>query len=172
MMMIKRKNNFHLSACNNIFLIMFLLLGSYNSLGADNVSFYGSLVEEPCEVNNGMTVTVDFEEVVTTMVDGKNYQKPIRTDINCGQAGNNVLTMSIEGAEVSGAGYGVLQTNKTGLGVKIFVTETGLPVPLNVWIKMLTPTLPKMSAVPIKVSGNALTTGDFSAGATLKIAYQ
>lgn len=87
---------------------------------AVQVNFQGGLVEAlPCTINNGDPIEVDFgDNLVIRNLDGVRYSKPIPYQIDCSAAG--VVRLSFKGAP-SSFDYAAIQTNLTGLGIRILL---------------------------------------------------
>lgn len=142
------------------------------SAQADNMRFYGTLIEPPpCVINGNQPIEVNFgDDVMTSRVDGTSYKKmPIAYQLNCTGLFNNALRMQIEGI---GAGFNnkLLNTNKGNLAIALLNNGTALGV--NSWFNFTYPTKPTLEAVPAKNPTGALTGGAFSATATMKIDYR
>ncbi|MBH3259857.1 fimbrial protein [Serratia marcescens] len=123
----------------------------------------------PCIINNDQPITVEFGEVMTTRVDGNNYKMPVNYTLECTGGSSNALALTITGNAMSSDGT-ALQTNKTGLGVRLL--EGSTPYTINSPIKFTYPSKPELYAVPVQQSGTTLTGGEFSAVATMNVAYQ
>lgn len=124
----------------------------------------------PCVINGDNLIEVKFgDDVMTTRIDGSYKKMPVTYSVECKNAPSNAMKIQIQG---NGAGFdnGVLQTNKSDLGIKIL--RNGSTQPINSWINFTYPNLPKFEAVPVKKSGATLSGGVFSAGATMKVEYQ
>lgn len=123
----------------------------------------------PCTINDDRVIEVDFGDVMTTRVDGKNYKMPVNYTLSCSGSFPNAMKLQVEG-------YGalfdqtVVRTNKTGLGIELRQGDNKLAV--NSWLNFTYPQKPELWAVPVKQSGATLTGGEFTAGATMKVAYQ
>lgn len=123
----------------------------------------------PCTINDERPIEVEFGDVMTTRVDGSNYKMPVNYTLSCSGALSNAMRLQVQG---SGAPFDatVLQTNKTGLGIELRQGESKLAV--NGWLNFTYPNKPELWAVPVKQSSVTLTGGEFTAGATMKVAYQ
>lgn len=129
-----------------------------------------TVVAEPCTINNGNPITVDFgDSVLTTKVDGSNYVKPVDYTLDCADATSDDLKMTISG---TGAGFDgtVLQASQTDLGIRLL--NNGTAMPLNQPLNFSRGTSPVLQAVPVKAPGSKLTAGTFTAVATLAVEYQ
>ncbi|ELY3098567.1 TPA: fimbrial protein [Serratia marcescens] len=123
----------------------------------------------PCTINDDRPIEVDFGDVMTTRVDGNNYKMPVNYALSCSDAWSNAMKLQVNGNGASFDGT-VLQTNKTGLGIELRQGDNKLAV--NSWLNFTYPQKPELWAVPVKQSGTTLTGGEFTAGATMKVAYQ
>lgn len=123
----------------------------------------------PCTINDDRPITVEFGEVMTTKVDGENYKMPVNYTLSCTDASSNAMTLTITGAAMATDGT-ALQTNKTGLGVRLLTGSS--PYVINSKVSFTYPDKPALYAVPIQQSGATLTGGEFSAAATMNVTYQ
>lgn len=123
----------------------------------------------PCVINDDRPIEVEFGDVMTTRVDGDNYKMPVNYMLSCPGAPSNAMKLQVKG---TGAAFDstVLQTNKTGLGIELRQGDSKLAV--NGWLNFTYPNKPELWAVPVKQRGATLTGGEFSAGATMEVAYQ
>ncbi len=128
------------------------------------------LLPPPCTINNNQTIVVDFgDEVMTTRIDGVNYKQSLTYSLQCDIQKSNELKLSIQGS-VAGFGTGLLQTDKSGLGIALY--NGTQPLDLNTWVNYTYPAQLEIYAAPVKQSGVTLTGGVFNASATLLIDYQ
>ena len=136
-----------------------------------NVTISGTvLAPPPCVINGGTTLTVPFGDALqTTRIDGINYQRGVDYKVSCTNPSSNAMTLELKG---TGATFDAksLATSKADLGVKLYVD--GADWPLNTAVKFTYPTLPDVQAVPVKRLGSTLTSGGFTAVATLVVALQ
>lgn len=123
----------------------------------------------PCIINDDRPITVEFGDVMTTGVDGVNYKMPVKYTLSCSGATNNAMSLTIAGNATS-FDNAALQTKKNGLGVRLL--EGSTPYKINSGIKFTYPNTPALYAVPVKQAGVTLTGGEFSAAATMSVAYQ
>ncbi|MEL5591928.1 fimbrial protein [Serratia ureilytica] len=123
----------------------------------------------PCVINGNRTIEVNFGEVMTTRVDGKNYRVPVSYSLSCSGQSKNAMKLQVQG---TGAAFdtSALKTTKTGLGIQMQQGSSNLA--LNSWLNFTYPNTPELWAVPVKQSGVTLSGGEFTAGATMKVAYQ
>nr|WP_273974773.1 fimbrial protein [Serratia ureilytica] len=123
-----------------------------------------------CVVNDNNPIEVEFGDVLTTRVDGSNYRRPVVYDLTCDGATSNAMKLQVRG---TGAGFDatVLGTaEQPALGIELQQGSGKLAV--NDWLNFSYPDKPQLYAVPVKQAGATLTTGTFSAAATLAVAYQ
>jgi len=151
-------------------LLLLGLLGCSAGALAVDVNFRGTLVEPPpCIINGGKPIEVDFGEVLTTRVDGKNYRKQMNYTLTCDGAPTNAMTMQMNG---TGASFDatVLKTNQADLGIQLqnLATKWSLATPL----KFTFPSAPPLFAVPVQKAGAALAGGEFTSTASLLVEYQ
>lgn len=125
---------------------------------------------EPCVINNNDTIVVDFgDDLMTTKIDGNNYQQTIKYTLDCSNASNASLKMMISG---TGALFDttVLKTDQSNLGIQLL--SNGQKIPLNNWFDFSSNTSPTLIAVPVKKAETSLTAGVFSSTATMLVDYQ
>ncbi|AKJ43964.1 hypothetical protein QQ39_16285 [Pragia fontium] len=125
----------------------------------------------PCVINGNQPIDVDFKEMVTTRIDGSNYRQPITYRMTCTGQITNAMTMEIQGTKAD-FGEGLLQTRNPDLAISLTVGNDVTPLSLNTPFKFTYPTLPVMTAVPIKRPGSTPAAGAFTAAATIKVLYQ
>ncbi|CAI1772527.1 Minor fimbrial protein prsF precursor [Serratia quinivorans] len=123
----------------------------------------------PCVINDDRPIEVEFGDVMTTRVDGDNYKMPVNYMLSCPGAPSNAMKLQVKG---TGAAFDstVLQSNKADLGIELRQGDSKLAV--NGWLNFTYPNKPELWAVPVKQRGATLTGGEFSAGATMEVAYQ
>ncbi|EPL9180882.1 fimbrial protein [Serratia marcescens] len=123
----------------------------------------------PCTINDDRPIEVDFGDVMTTRVDGKNYRLPVNYTLSCTDSSSNAMKLQVEGVGASFDGT-VLRTNKIGLGIALQRGDGKQSI--NSWMNFTYPNKPELWAIPVKQSGTTLAGGEFSSGATMKVAYQ
>ncbi|EII5453535.1 fimbrial protein [Salmonella enterica] len=127
------------------------------------------LLPPPCVINGDAPISVSFDEVLTTRVDGSNYRKQVKYTLQCTLASSNALKMMIQGGS-AGFGNGALQTSIPDLGINL-ETDRGT-FPVNSWLNFTFPQQPTLYAVPVKRPGSTLRAAGFSAAATMIVDYQ
>ncbi|KQB52255.1 exotoxin [Pseudomonas endophytica] len=136
-----------------------------------SVAIRGTIIAPPaCVINSGGILDVPFgDNLMTTQIDGVQYRKPVQYTVVCTGGGSDAMTLTLTGV---GAPFDAqsLGTNKTDLGIKLFIN--GAAWPLNTSVKFTYPVLPALEAVPVKRSSSTLAAGAFSAAATLVVASQ
>ena len=151
-------------------LILLLTAGTLPNTHAwdTSVNFHGTLVAPPsCDINGGAPIDVDFgNNVVTTQVDGTQYRQPLRWTLVCSNNPSNSMRLQLTGTGATFDGT-VLATNLTGLGIRLSEGSANSPLNLNSWLNFTYPTLPVLTAVPVKDPSVTLSPGAFTAGATL-----
>ncbi|WP_413507992.1 fimbrial protein [Serratia proteamaculans] len=155
-------------------LVLLLASGALtgNAYAAENMRFYGTLVEPPpCTINDGGNVDVNFgDRVGVTKVDGVNYLQAVNYQISC-EANADAWNMTLEIIGVpTDYDSAALMANVTDLGIKIL--QNGQPFELNKPIPIRLANKPKLEAVPVKRPGATLREGAFEATATLLAVYQ
>jgi len=123
----------------------------------------------PCVINDDRPIEVEFGDVMTTRVDGDNYKMAVNYTLSCPDAPSNAMKLQVRGTSAAFDAT-VLQTNKTGLGIELRQGDSKLAV--NHWLNFTYPNKPELWAVPVKQRGATLMGGEFSAGATIAVAYQ
>ena len=123
----------------------------------------------PCVINNDQPIVVQFDEVMTTQVDGTHYRRPVNFTLSCTGGVSNALKLQVYQSNVGFDGQ-VLRTDKAGLGIALLLRGERLAV--NSWLNFTYPTKPVLEVVPVRQAGVTLTGGKFSASAILKVAYQ
>lgn len=139
---------------------------------ATTVTVKVTVVEAPpCVINNNQTIEVNFGNVMTSRIDGSNYEQTLYYTLSCTGNASNALKMQIVGTQ-AGSGFtgNVLQTDAAGLGIAL--RNGGSAMALNSWTNFTYPTLPVLTAVPVRAAGAGLSGGDFSASATMRVEYQ
>lgn len=124
----------------------------------------------PCVINGDRPIEVNFDEVVTTRVDGYNYIREVPYSVQCTGATSNDMVMQIQGTTANFGSDNVLATNQPNLGIALL--NSGNAQPLNSDFSFTYPNLPVLKAVPVGSPGSTLQAGAFSAAATMKVYYQ
>lgn len=153
-----------------------LIAGSSSTQAKDgegDITFHGTLIAPPpCTISDGNQVDVNFgEQVGINKVDGVNYRRPLNYQITCDstQGGSWVLSLKLTG-ETPVFDSQALQTDKTGLGIKIY--QNGTLFAPNSTLRINLDNLPTLEAVPIKQDGASLVEGAFEAWASLRADYE
>ncbi|MGQ6230877.1 fimbrial protein [Serratia sp. IR-2025] len=123
----------------------------------------------PCTINGDRTIDVNFGNVNTVDVDGKNYLTTVNYTLECGSGSSNAMKMAIMGAPTT-FDRSALQTNITDFGIAL--KANGTPLTINNELSFTYPNKPVLQAVPVKRNGATLKGGGFSAGATMMVNYQ
>lgn len=137
-----------------------------------NITVKVVINSSPCTVNNNQTIDVDFgNSIITTDVAKGTVEKTVDYTLDCTSADQNQkLAMKISGV---GADFdnNVLKTNIAELGVKL--RADGIDYPLNTDLVLATTSSkPMLVAQLIQQPGARLSTGSFTAGATMTVSYQ
>lgn len=161
------------------FLGVALFLISPISIAYVTIQVVVRVLGTPCTINGGNSIEVDFGPMLSSEINGNNYQKKIVYNVSCplGESPNRYMTMLISGSSAAGdasIGSNVLATTSPDLGIKILAKNLGgNPLELNKATSIYYEQWPEITAVPVKLfSNNALTPGSFYAAATLTITYQ
>lgn len=133
------------------------------------VTVKATVTTAPCIINGAQPIEVEFGDVMTTRVDGRNHKTLVRYTLSCSGSPANMMKLQVEG---NGAPFDstVLLTDKAGLGIELYQKDSKLPI--NSWLNFTQGNPPQLWAVPVKQSGFALTGGEFNANATMKVTYQ
>ncbi|WP_129544233.1 fimbrial protein [Serratia sp. 1D1416] len=134
-----------------------------------NVTVKVTVTAPPCTVNDNKAIEVNFGDVMTTRVDGTNYRKQIGYSLSCEGGGGKAMKLQVQGT-AAGFDSALLGTSVSGLGIRLQNGSSNLSV--NGWVNFTYPNKPALWAVPVQKSGVTLAGGQFSAAATLKVAYQ
>lgn len=159
-----------ITTCRKMCLGVLLTLMPLILQAATTVTVKVTVVAPPsCVINDDRPIEVEFGEVMTSRLNGDNYQTRVRYTLSCSGHSKNAMKLQIQGA---GAAFDptLLQTNKTGLGVQLQQGDNKLAI--NSWLSFTYPDAPELWAVPVKQNGVTLSGGEFTAGATMKVAYQ
>lgn len=176
-------------------LIAGLLITVFNTSHAveSTMSFSGTLVKGICLVNSGQPIDVDFGDITGNMstINGSEFttrfQKEIIYTISCpGGIQNNALKIKIDGSSAVGTSpvstkYGnVLATTTSTLGILLtkkpseYINDNAIK--LGEWNNFTYPELMKIYATPVRTNIGAnlggVSGGDFTASATIQLAYQ
>ena len=128
------------------------------------------LAPPPCVINNGNIVKVDFQEIMSTRIDGSAYAKPVNYNIKCDKRPTEQMKMTLVGIPIS-FDSGAVETDIPGLGIAF--RYNGNKLRLNQEIKFVYPNAPQFEAIPVRDLSKTLTQGGaFRAGVTIKLDYQ
>ncbi len=150
--------------------VIFSLIG-FNAMADENMKFHGTLVDFPsCTINDNQPINIEFGNVGISKIDGVKYAKDIDYKITCDRTDNqDQLYLSITGQAAS-FNQDYLNTSVEGLAIKI--EQNSEPYTLGDKLVVALGSPPKLTAVPIKSDDASLSTGEFSASATLQAFYQ
>lgn len=157
-------------------LLLPLLLGSQVQTATAQSEIFvritGTIIgAAPCKINGGRVIEVNFgDDVVTARVDGTNYKQLIDYSLECVRARTNSMRFKIEGRSAVFSSNVLATTERTNLGIMFWNNDN--PLAVNSWINFQYPIMPILKAAPVKAQGSQLSTGKFSAGATLLVEYQ
>lgn len=159
------------TGCNGAWALLVTALISIPATGLASTTpivISGSINAKPqCVVNDNKTISVAFgNDLITTKVNGVNYLRTIDYKLECKNAGQSMMKMKVAGA-MAMFNNTAIQTNKANLAIAL--RANGNPLPIGSWLAFNYANKPVLQAVP--VSGGALTTGTFSAAATLMVEY-
>lgn len=168
----KAKGNFWGASVRSFVILLAantLLMGETNATTVVVVKV--TVIAAPaCVINDNKTIEINFNEVVTTRVDGgAEYLKPVDYSLACKDAPSDAMKIMVDGVATN-FNNSALQTNIADLGIELHAN--GKKLAISKWINFTYPNKPTLEVVPVKRNGIALTTGAFTAGATLKVEYQ
>ena len=124
-----------------------------------------------CSINDGNPVSIKFDNVAIDQINGVNYSRPVNFTLKCVNLPSPSLKVRLTG---TGAAYDStsLGTSVDNLGIA-FTDRNGDRMALNAtWQNFNYATQPTVNAVPVMRTGATLTTGGFTASATLVIEQQ
>lgn len=166
-------------SCRMLLLLPLLLSGQAMAAtegATTTINVSGSLVDAPeCTVNGNNQIRVDFgNDVVIGRIDGTSYKKTaLAYSLVCTSPLKSAMKVTINTTTPATWGTGLIQTTKTGLGLRLYNGENILPTGTAVnFTYSVGGALPALYAVPIAQSGATLTQGTFVATGTMVIAYQ
>lgn len=142
-------------------------------VGADNLQFSGTLLAPPeCSVSDkGGRIEVRFQSNIdVNRIDGERYRQAIPYQIECpGVSSTDIgwhmrLTLKGGNAHFDPA---ALKTSVNDLGIRVLLEGTPLLPNTPREVDIYTATPPILEAVPVKFTGAALPSTDFTASALL-----
>ncbi|WP_095169703.1 fimbrial protein [Pseudomonas sp. Irchel 3H3] len=142
-------------------------------VGADNLQFTGNLQAPPgCAVSDkGRRIDVRFERnIAINRIDGERYRQAIPYQIECPGASDAGVTwhmrLTLQG-NYAHFDPAALKTSVNDLGIRVLLGGTPLVPnqPREIDVNASTP--PELEAVPVKLTGAALPSTDFTASALL-----
>lgn len=154
------------------FIVLFLAL-SYSFAYADDMFFSGTLVTPaPCVIASDNILDIPFGNTLgVNKINGANYIQNILYNVVCDSAiGVAELGMTIISASVTTFDAAAIQTNTSGLGIRILKNGTAFTLNTRVPYDQNNP--PILQAVPVQAPGVILIEGSFEATATLLVDYQ
>jgi len=144
---------------------------------AENLEFGGTLIEPPpCNLSAEGTIKVNFgDKVGVKKVASGVYRQPIPISLHCEQDSSHSawqLMISVSGnpASFDTDNATVVTSEREALGVKLYAD--GKPFELDSPVKVNGNTLPSLEAVLVQKEGETLNEGEFTAHATLRVAYE
>ncbi len=135
-----------------------------------DVTFHGVLKQRPCHINNDQDIEVHFGNVGINKVDGSHYLQTVNYSLVCEDPNANVALMLTVKGIPAGFDQAAVNTNASGLGIRIL--QDGKPLPLNSRLKVTYQTPPKLEVVPVKDPSVTLVENPFTATATLLAEYE
>lgn len=136
--------------------------------GSASLQITGTIMlPPPCTVNNDKPVTVEFDNVRTDLIDGLNYDmRAIPVAIACTDTPSGKLVLSLQGTAASSSSSTLL-TSVPNLGIRI--RRDNADFLLNNWVDVYNGDSFTLMAVPTKLTSAPVSTGEFTASATLVI---
>lgn len=140
---------------------------------ADNLEFTGNLLAPPgCTIGDkGGRIDVRFQRnIAVNRIDGELYRQTIPYQIECPGASGIGITWHMRLTLVGSYAHfdpAVLRTSVDDLGIKVLLGGTPLIPNQPREIDVNTPTPPALEAVPVKLTGAALPSTEFTASALL-----
>ena len=166
------------SALYSLFAVLggsLLCAASANAGNTVTVSIMGSVFSGPaCEVtgNTSSYIEVNFgDSVMTNMIDGVNYKRPIPLGLSCT---GNPSSVSFTFSGNSGAPFDntLLSTNISDLGLRLLKPD-GSALNLGEDFSMAyTGAVPNLTVVPVQNPGSTLPAGHFGTSAILTVNVQ
>lgn len=142
-------------------------------MGVDNLQFSGILLAPPvCQVSDqGGRLEVRFKSnIAISRIDGERYRQAIPYQIECPGAGNTPVTwhmrLTLKGAYAH-FDSSALKTSELDLGIRVLLGGIALIPNEPREIDFNTSALPTLEAVPVKLTGSALSSTEFTASALL-----
>ncbi|WP_071609029.1 fimbrial protein [Entomohabitans teleogrylli] len=141
--------------------------------GVSYMHITGTVVEPECVINNNQQIEVDFGEVLTTRVDGVNYETQIRYSLSCSNLLRNTLKINLRGTPASFNG-GLFMTDVAGLGIRVYDASKTAVIPNSGELQFTyaANNPPALYAVPVAQNAAALPGGAFNGSATMVLSYQ
>ncbi|MNJ37632.1 hypothetical protein D3C77_324610 [compost metagenome] len=149
-----------------------LLAAPTLSSGAENMLFTGNLWAPACTVSDrGGQIDLRFNSnIAISKIDGTRYRQAIPYQIDCPRAESGMsysMRLTLQGVATQ-FDPAAIQTSTADLGVKILLggSDFILNQPRNIGAGNAS-SWPALEAVPVKMPGASLASGDFSASALL-----
>lgn len=147
--------------------ISFKIIAAPSSL---TVNVEVELWAPPCTINDNKPIEINFYDVMTTRIDGKNYRTKVDYTLDCKGAPSNFMKLQVQGIGASFDSSVLGVPNFPGLGIEL--QEGNKKIAINSWLNFIYPDYPQLWATPVKKSGITLEGGRFETAATMKIDYQ
>lgn len=162
------------------FIFLALCLPAMMAVGAPrapenlNLTISGTIqVDPPCVINNNQAISITFDTMQNTDVNGSNGRKPLGPIFNCSTALSSALKFRITTGASPGWDTSAISTDRDNLGIRLTQGENGSVVSLNADVPFLSTNLPELWAVPVKNAAILPIGGTYnSASATLTVDYQ
>ncbi|MBW7981602.1 fimbrial protein [Enterobacillus tribolii] len=141
--------------------------------GTTQLTISGNIVEPDCVINDNQQIVVNFGEVLTTRIDGSNYETPINYTLSCPQLIRNTLKINLKGTAAS-FNSGLFVTDVSGLGIRVLDASKAVITPntgaVNFTYAANNP--PALYAIPVAQANVTLPNGAFNGSATMVFSYQ
>ena len=124
-----------------------------------------------CSVNNNETIYLNFgNSVDVESIAPKQYMQPLKYSVHCPNASKPAMKIQVKGAW-SLFDKNVLETNNKNLGIEFYGGSNNTRMDINTWYDFTYPTLPIINASPVTDDYQKLTSGAFTASASLVVQY-
>ncbi|HHR6130240.1 TPA: fimbrial protein [Providencia alcalifaciens] len=158
--------------------LLFFLLPIKLSVSADNMSFYGTIMDTvPCEINNGETISVNFGNIGINKIDGIRYKEKVSFQLKC-PGGFDIPFRLIYRGEVSDFDPAAVKTSTNGLGIKLFRAcsqsencEVKIGESMDIDMKGSEMNSQQFHVVPVKKQNIDIKDGYFQSSASFHLDY-
>lgn len=129
-------------------------------------------VDPPCVINGNRDITVAFDTLLNTAIDGVAAAETLGPVFDCAGALNPNLTYTLTGNAVSWNSGQALETSRDNLGLQFYQGSAGgTKIPLNTPVNFISTAPPVIWVAPVK-NTTLPAGGTYYANATLTVDYQ